>query len=51
MDTLEFLGDVYSDFCSKNNLEHISADEQTNLNPKQSEWIEKFIELWNEAED
>mgnify|MGYP001366694374 FL=1 len=53
MDYLEKLTSIYSDWIEKNNLPNESADTLMNwydLNSDQSDWIERFISLWNRAE-
>ncbi len=53
MDYIEKLTSIYSDWIEKNNLPNESADTLMNwydLNSDQSDWIERFISLWNRAE-
>ena len=53
MDYLEKLTSIYSDWIEKNNLPNESADTLMNwydLDSDQSDWIERFISLWNRAE-
>ena len=47
MNSIDFLCDVYSDFCSKHKLEHVSADEQDGLNEYQQKWVTNFIDVWD----
>ena len=52
MDYIEKLTSIYSDWIEKNNLPNESADTLMNwydLNSDQSDWIERFISLWNRA--
>ena len=53
MDYIEKLTSIYSDWIEKNNLPNESADTLMNwydLNSDQSDWIERFISVWNRAE-
>jgi len=53
MDYLEKLTSIYSDWIEKNNLPNESADTLMNwydLDSDQSDWIERFISVWNRAE-
>ena len=53
MDYIEKLTSIYSDWIEKNNLPNESADTLINwydLDSDQSDWIERFISLWNRAE-
>ena len=48
--------DVYNKWGDKNNLQPLgSADEELlgrkNLTKEQREWLEKFIEVWNNQEE
>ena len=50
------LTDVYNKWGDKNNLQPLgSADEELlsrkNLTKEQKEWLEKFIEMWNNQQD
>ena len=47
MTQLDFLQEVYSDWCDKHGLEHVSTCEQSGLTSKQWIWIERFNELWD----
>ncbi len=38
---------VYAKYCQTENLSNISADEQTDLNPEQQEWINNYIRVWD----
>ena len=53
---IDKLTDVYNKWGDKNNLQPLgSADEELigrkNLTKEQKEWLEKFIEMWNNQED
>ena len=53
MDYIEKLTSIYSNWIEKNNLPNESADTLMNwydLDSDQSDWIERFISLWNRAE-
>jgi len=50
MTRLDFLQKVYSDYCDKHGLDHVSTCEQSGLNPISWEWIDVFNELWDEAQ-
>ena len=53
MDYIEKLTSIYSDWIEKNNLPNESADTLMNwydLDSDQSDWIERFISVWNRAE-
>jgi hypothetical protein len=53
MDYIEKLTSIYSDWIEKNNLPNESADTLMNwydLDSDQSDWIERFISLWDRAE-
>jgi len=47
------LTEVYTKWCDKNNLPHVSADEQDKdqLTHEQELWLDDFIEQWNNQED
>ena len=51
MNGLEWLVEVYVDYCDKHGLDHVSACEQSGLTDKQKEWIEHYQDYWIEAED
>ena len=51
MNGLEWLVEVYVDYCDKHGLDHVSACEQNGLTDKQKEWIEHYQDYWIEAED
>ena len=51
MNRLEWLVEVYVDYCDKHGLDHVSACEQSGLTDKQKEWIEHYQDYWIEAED
>ena len=50
---LEFLSDVLGDFCIKNNIEFLSADDilygssDNELTNYQKDWLRNYIELWD----
>ena len=48
--TIDFLQVVYSDWCDKHGLAHVSTCEQSGLTTKQWEWLEEFDVLWNQAQ-
>ena len=50
------LCDIYNRWGDKNNLQPLgSADEELlgrkNLTKEQREWLEKFVEMWNNQEE
>ena len=55
MDKLDFLSDVLEDFCSKNDLPLMSADDilqspawsDINLTQPQKNWLTNYIEVWD----
>ena len=51
MNGLEWLVEVYVDYCDKHGLDHVSACEQSGLTDKQKEWIEHYQDRWIEEED
>ena len=51
MNRLEWLVEVYVNYCDKHGLDHVSACEQDGLTDKQKEWIEHYQDYWIEAED
>lgn len=48
--TLDFLQEVYKDYCDKHGLDHVSTCEQTGLTTEQWKWMEEFDVLWNQAQ-
>jgi len=48
--TIDFLQVVYSDWCDKHGLAHVSTCEQSGLTTKQWEWLEEFDVLWDQAQ-
>lgn len=48
--TLDFLQEVYVDYCDKHGLDHVSTCEQTGLTTEQWKWMEEFDVLWNQAQ-
>ena len=53
---IDKLTDVYNKWGDKNNLQPLgSADEELlgrkNLTKEQREWLEKFIEMWDNQQD
>ena len=49
--TIDFLQVVYSDWCEKHGLAHVSTCEQSGLTTKQWEWLEEFDVLWDQAQN
>ena len=49
MTKLDFLQEVYTDYCTKHGLEHVSTCEQSGLTAEQWNWIENFDKLWDHA--
>ena len=53
MDRLSFLSDVLEDFCTKHNLECMSADDilygssDNELSNYQKDWLRLYIETWD----
>jgi len=56
MNTLDLLSDVLEDFCTKYNLEFISADDllyghdqssNTKLTEYQKDWLRNYITIWD----
>ena len=50
MTHLDFLQEVYKDYCNKHGLEHVSTCEQSCSTPEQWQWIQNFNELWDYAQ-
>ena len=50
-DSVDLLTDVYEQYCTKQGLPYVSADEQdlSELTPEQVRWIESFQQLWDLA--
>ncbi len=48
--TLDFLQEVYKDYCDKHGLDHVSTCEQTGLTTEQWKWMEEFDVLWDQAQ-
>ena len=48
--TLDFLQEVYVDYCDKHGLDHVSTCEQRGLTTEQWKWIEEFDVLWDQAQ-
>ena len=53
---IDKLTDIYNKWGDKNNLQPLgSADEELigrkNLTKEQKEWLEKFIEMWDNQQD
>ena len=48
---LNFLSDVLEDFCIKNGIEFMSADDilytDTSLTTYQKDWLRNYIEVWD----
>ena len=55
MTTINKLSDIYVKWIDKNKLAKMSADEvlieNPNLTVKQSNWLKKFIEIWDRTEN
>tara|TARA_X000001388_G_scaffold9621_1_gene5891 strand:+ start:1743 stop:1955 length:213 start_codon:yes stop_codon:yes gene_type:complete len=54
--TIDILVKIYKKWGEDNNLENLgSADEEliwrSNLTQKQTQWLEKFIRVWDKIED
>ena len=53
MSTLDLLSDVLEDFCTKYNLELMSADDilygssDNELTIYQKDWLRNYIEVWD----
>ena len=53
MNTLDLLSDVLEDFCTKYNLELMSADDilygssDNELTNYQKDWLRNYIEVWD----
>ena len=55
MNKLDFLSDVLEDYCSKNDLPLMSADDllyapawsEINLTQPQKNWLSNYIEVWD----
>ena len=50
MDAIDFLTEVYEDYCTKHGLPYVSADEQE-YNPKHDAWVKNYIKLWDYAQE
>ena len=50
MNGLEWLVEVYVDYCDKHGLDHVSTCEQSGLTTDQWKWIEEFNVLWDQAQ-
>lgn len=50
MTQLDFLQEVYKDYCNKHGLKHVSTCEQSCSTPEQWQWIQNFNELWDYAQ-
>ena len=51
MTRLDWLQEVYKDYCDKHGLDHVSTCEQSGLTPEQWTWIERFNEQWDKAQE
>jgi len=53
MDKIDFLTDVYEDYCTKHSLPYVSADEQdlTDMDEKHIQWLHNFNAMWDIAQD
>tara|TARA_B100000700_G_C14650169_1_gene671574 strand:+ start:122 stop:364 length:243 start_codon:yes stop_codon:yes gene_type:complete len=49
MDKMDFLQEVYTDYCALHNLPLVSADEQDD--PHHQAWMDNYIQLWEYAEE
>lgn len=49
----EYLQDLYMDYCYKNGIPEVSADEQElhNLERVQRQWMFKFMHAWDAAQE
>ena len=49
MDSVDFLTEVYEDYCTKHHIPFVSADEQdlSELSQAQRDWITFFSYLWD----
>lgn len=59
MDNMNFLSEVLEDFCNKNDLPFISADDilysstsdgEVELTEYQKNWLRNYIEVWDRTE-
>ena len=50
MTQLDFLQEVYKDYCNKHSLAHVSTCEQSCSTPEQWQWLQNFNELWDHAQ-
>ena len=52
MDKIDFLTDVYEDYCTKDSLPYVSADEQdlSELDQKHVNWLRNFNDMWELAQ-
>ena len=50
MNRLEWLVEIYVDYCDKHGLDHVSTCEQSGLTTEQWKWIEEFNVLWDQAQ-
>ena len=51
MNDLDWLQEVYKDYCSKHDLDHVSPCEQSGLTPEQWKWIDQFNNYWDKAQN
>ena len=56
MNNLDFLSNVLEDFCTKYNLEFISADDllyanDSNLTDYQRDWLRNYITVWDYTQE
>ena len=49
--TLDFLQEVYKDYCDKHGLDHVSTCEQSGLTTEQWAWLAEFDVLWEQAQN
>tara|TARA_R100000278_G_C5419120_1_gene145929 strand:- start:236 stop:409 length:174 start_codon:yes stop_codon:yes gene_type:complete len=50
MDTIEFLQQVYAEYCTKYNLPYVSCDEQE-YNEDHNLWFKQFSFIWELAQE
>ena len=53
MDAIDFLTEVYEDYCTKHRLPYVSADEQDLTDEaliKHDSWLRNFSQLWDYAQ-
>ncbi len=50
MDAIDFLTEVYEDYCTKHGLPYVSADEQE-YDAKHDSWLRNFSQMWDYAQE